>query len=51
MDAERETLEVRLMRKETEREDKEIRSAGQKFFDEMKNRSKPAARLVPYVDI
>ena len=47
MDAERESLETRLRRKETEREDKEIRSAGQKFFDEMKNRPKPAARPVP----
>jgi len=47
MDAERETSEVRLRRKETEREDKEIRSAGQKFFDEMKNRPEPTARPVP----
>jgi len=47
MDAERESLETRLRRKETEREDREIRSAGQKFFDEMKNRPKPVARPVP----
>jgi hypothetical protein len=49
MDAGRESLETKLKRKESEREETEIRSAGQRFFDEMKNRPKPAAVPIPYV--
>jgi hypothetical protein len=49
MDAGRESLETELKRKESEREETEIRSAGQRFFDEMKNRPKPAAVPIPYV--